>query len=687
MTGTIQIHTHGLWRLRHQIAAITGLEPVRAMPCAPVPGAVAGWGRKSTAERARAAAASLGVPYLAFEDGFLRSLHPGPETPPASLVMDKRGIYYDASGPSDLEHLLENYQFSSSELEEAERVRAKLREYRLSKYNNGLDHAGVIPPGSVLLIDQTRGDASIAGALAEAGTFAEMISQAAMENPRATLFVKLHPEVISGAKQGYLRSLAEINGLKLLGDNLNPWCLLDAKPKVYTVSSQFGFEAVLAGCEVHCFGLPFYAGWGLTRDRIPCSRRNRKRTAAELAAAVYLLYPHYFDQATLEVVDCLTAIRQLGLQRRRFAANTVPSVGYRIAVRKRRALRLLMEGPSAPVRFTGSLKTAERIARTAGARIVAWGSDATANRDRLATEGIGLVSVEDGYVRSVGLGAAFVPPMSFCTDGKGIYYDPSHPSELEDLLQNLELDEHQLMRATRLRRVLTERAITKYNLPEQTLMPRPPPGRKLVLVIGQVADDMSVRLGAPRHYAAEPLSAGGANLALLKAARERHPDAYLVYKPHPDVEAGLCPGIISRENLSKLADCVAARTSITALFQLNPHVETLTSLAGFEALLRNLSVTCHGQPFYAGWGLTEDLEPLPNRRRRLTIDHLVYGALIAYPRYFTPDGQIEITPEQAFDIIERKRREQPNKLKILDSRMKFVFGQLRYRALRLLRFR
>jgi capsular polysaccharide export protein len=529
------------------------------------------------------------------------------------------------------------------------------------------------------------GDASIAGALAKASTFTEMISQAVTENPGAKLFVKLHPEVMTGAKRGYLRSLAETNGLNLLGDNLNPWSLLDAKPKVYTVSSQFGFEAVLADCEVHCFGMPFYAGWGLTRDHKSCARRSRKRSAAELAAAAYLLYPRYFDQATLEPVDCLTAIRQLGLQRQRYAANTVPSVGYRIAFRKRRALRLLLEGPSASVRFTGSLKKAEQIAQATGTRIVAWGSDATANRDRLAAKGISLISVEDGYVRSVGLGAAFVPPMSFCTDRQGIYFDPSRPSELEDLLKRLELDERQMARATNLRRMLSERAITKYNLAEQSLLPAPPTGRKLVLAIGQVADDMSVRLGAPKHHAAELLSAGGANLALLKAVRERHPGAYLMYKPHPDVEAGLCAGGIAPEHLSKLADFVAAKASITSLFQLNPHVETLTSLAGFEALLRNLAVTCHGQPFYAGWGLTEDLEPLPNRQRHLTIDHLVYGALIAYPRYFTPDARLEITPEQALEIIEAKRGKQPSTLQALESRIKSAFGQLRYRAMSLLR--
>jgi capsular polysaccharide export protein len=685
MTGKIQIHTSGLWRLRRQIAAMTGLDPVRAFPFAQTPDAVAGWGRKATAVPARRAAARLGVPYLAFEDGFLRSLHPGPQTFPASIVMDRRGIYYDASEPSDLEDLLEHRQFLSSEMEDAREIMAELRRLRLSKYNHGLDRPGIIPAGSVLLIDQTLGDASVAGALADARTFVQMTEAALAENPGTPVFAKLHPEVMSGVKKGYLRELAAARGIGVLGENLNPWCLLDAGPKVYTVSSQFGFEAILSGCEVHCFGVPFYAGWGLSIDRMRVSRRTRKRNSIELAAAAHVIYPRYFDQATLQPSDVMTAIRQLGAQRTRFVANTAPSVGYRIAWRKRRALRLLLEGPTASMRFIGSLKRAERIAAATGARIVAWGSDATANRGKWSSGGLGVVAIEDGYVRSVGLGAAFVPPLSFCADTSGIYFDPSHPSDLEDLLANLELDAEQRARAAGLRQTLTDQAITKYNLADASSLPRPPEGRDLVLAVGQVADDMSVRLGAPHHYGAEPLSAGGANLALLKAVRARHPNAFLIFKPHPDVEAGLCAGVIDPGTLSKLADFTASGTPITSLFAMRPLVETLTSLAGFEALLRNLKVTCHGQPFYAGWGLTDDLGAPLKRRRNLTLDDLVYGALIAYPRYFTPDGRVEITPEQALEVIVAMRQQRPGLLRALDSRLKRGLGRLRYRSLQFLK--
>ena len=69
--------------------------------------AVLGWGHKTTADKARRYAAEHGLPYIALEDGFMRSLGLGCEgADPLSLVVDRTGIYYDATCPSDLENLL-----------------------------------------------------------------------------------------------------------------------------------------------------------------------------------------------------------------------------------------------------------------------------------------------------------------------------------------------------------------------------------------------------------------------------------------------------------------------------------------------------------------------------------------------------------------------------------------------------
>jgi capsular polysaccharide export protein len=88
------------------------------------------------------------------------------------------------------------------------------------------------------------------------------------------------------------------------------------------------------------------------------------------------------------------------------------------------------------------------------------------------------------------------------------------------------------------------------------------------------------------------------------------------------------------------------------------EVHALTSLTGFEALLRGKTVTCYGQPFYAGWGLTHDLMPLTRRTRRLTLDQLVAGALILYPTYVSRTTGKFTTPERALDELLDWRQQQ-----------------------------
>jgi capsular polysaccharide export protein len=150
------------------------------------------------------------------------------------------------------------------------------------------------------------------------------------------------------------------------------------------------------------------------------------------------------------------------------------------------------------------------------------------------------------------------------------------------------------------------------------------------------------------------------NLALLQAARAANPGAVIVYKPHPDVEAGLRPGVVADEDLARLADVVAHAADPVALIAACDEVWTMTSLLGFEALMRGKPVTCLGTPFYAGWGLTRDLGPVPARRLRKpdgslqprpSLDHLVHAALIAYPRYHDPVTGRPCPPEVAVDRL------------------------------------
>lgn len=256
-----------------------------------------------------------------------------------------------------------------------------------------------------------------------------------------------------------------------------------------------------------------------------------------------------------------------------------------------------------------------------------------------------VVRVEDGFLRSVGLGADLVPPLSLVFDTRGIYFDATICSDLEHILQTASFTDPELTRARRLRERVVATAMTKYNVGGAPWAYAGPP-KRVVLVPGQVEGDASLAFGAPGLRS---------NLALLRAVREANPDMHVLYKPHPDVVAGL-RSAGSDEALAKdYCDEWLVDTPMGALLPLVDEVHVLTSQTGFEALLRGKKVVCYGQPFYAGWGLTTDILPVARRSKKLTLDALVAGALIAYPKYWSVEQKRCTTPEQALDALESRR--------------------------------
>lgn len=264
-----------------------------------------------------------------------------------------------------------------------------------------------------------------------------------------------------------------------------------------------------------------------------------------------------------------------------------------------------------------------------GSTVIVWAAREPAGfAEVMTTHNVRLVRIEDGFLRSVGLGSNHVGAHSLVVDERGIYFDPRAPSALEVLLQQGHFDAALLARAAALRALLVLGGITKYNVGSRTpLVITAAQNQPRLLVPGQVEDDASLRLGAPVLRS---------NLELLQAVRAAHPQAWIVYKPHPDTEAGTRPGAVDDATLLRYADQIVRGVSVTALFPHIDAVHTLTSLVGFEALLRGVAVHCWGLPFYAGWGLTTDHLPHPRRSRRLQLDELVAGVLIRYPLYRHP---------------------------------------------------
>src|ERR1022692_4812116 len=63
-----------------------------------------------------------------------------------------------------------------------------------------------------------------------------------------------------------------------------------------------------------------------------------------------------------------------------------------------------------------------------GSWIVLWGMCPVP--DGISSE-VRVLRLEDGFLRSVGLGADLIRPLSWVVDGRGIYYDATKPSDLE----------------------------------------------------------------------------------------------------------------------------------------------------------------------------------------------------------------------------------------------------------------
>ncbi|WP_069383589.1 capsular polysaccharide biosynthesis protein [Halomonas caseinilytica] len=618
-------------------------------PSARHAGAVAGWGLKPSSRKAREHASRHRLPYVAIEDGFLRSWGLGVEGyPPHSLVVDALGIYYDATRPSTLENLiLAGDALSEAELARARRGIQRLRDLRLSKYNHAPDRRLFEDDRPrVLVVDQTAGDASIAGGLAEADDFERMLDIAQAEHPESEILVKVHPDVIAGKKQGHLLEAGNRPGCRLIGEPLNPWSLLDAVHCVHVVSSQMGFEALMAGKHVVCHGVPFYAGWGLTDDRRHCSRRGAQRSLEQLFAAAYLRYARYANPYTGQATDFEEALELIGDQARQQHRLSGPWVTYGLSSWKRGFVGDFL-GDRADVRHLRHDRPPEDASRDE--RILCWASrlDAAAE-ERCRARGHTLWRMEDGFLRSIGLGVDLARPLSLVLDPLGIHYDANRQSELERLLNETTFSPALLQRAARLRERLVALRLSKYNVPGARRLQRPE-GRRLLLVPGQVESDASIAHGTFDIRT---------NSALLAAVRQANPDAHILYKPHPDVVTGARLGALSRDD-ERLYDLEVGDVDIVDLLDMVDEVHTMSSLAGFEALLRGRRVVTYGMPFYAGWGLTEDRHTCARRRRALDLDALVAATLILYPLYVDPGSRRLCNAETVVALLEQRRAEHP----------------------------
>lgn len=622
--------------------------------------AIAGWGYRPTTIKARSYAEKNSLIFISLEDGFLRSIGLGLDGyPPLSLIADEIGIYYDSRTPSKLENLIKNKILLKKHNKDAVLAMELIKNFELTKYNHAANFCGFNELSKeknekVLVVDQTLGDMAVQLGGANKETFSIMLETAIKENPDSTIYVKTHTDVINKHKKGYLTNIS-IPNVILFNEDVNSISLLKKVDKVYVVTSHMGFEALLIGKPVITFGLPWYAGWGVTDDRnekINDLKRNDRRTHAsilELFTAAYVLYCNYINPYTgkqgtiFDVINYLNKIKFLNNKLR----GTINLIGF--SFWKKRVLLPYLQLPSIKLsyhsinQFIKIVNDRNQKLKIQNQKLLIWGQ----GKKKLLSfiNDLNPIRMEDGFVRSLGLGSNLNMPYSLVIDELGIYFNSNNISELEFLLANKQLTKAQIQKGQNIRYLLIKTRLGKYNV-GQNMKIRPDNDKKVILIPGQVEDDASILYGSPIIKT---------NIDLIKIVRKNNPNDYIIYKPHPDVLSGNRKGMVDSTEINKYVDKIIEFVDIIDCIEQIDEIHTMTSLAGFEALIRGKKVICYGQPFYSSWGLTIDKYPVSRRVRKLTLDELIYIVMYEYAVYIHPDSFEFTEPEILINYINTKK--------------------------------
>ena len=636
----LAVTSPGLWAQRHEIATILDAD-IRLFP-AVLPFAVdgfVGWGGRASGVRARRLGRRFDKQVVTLEDGFLKSYAPGKTEPAHSYVVDRSGIYFDATRPSDLAALIEQ-GVSQEQSGRALSILNVIRRHRLSKYNNSplrpLAESG-LPSGKpfVLVIDQVAGDASIAGALADEPRFGAMLEHARDHYPDAVIAARTHPA--AGDRSPVINAARRLGIEISVPGRMNPWPLIEEADAVYTVSSHLGFEALMAQTTVHAFGVTYYSHRGLTVDHCKAPAPRPPATLEQVFHAAYIGYSSYLDLHDRRPVEIERALDQILAVREQRNQITRRVYTGGLSPWKKRALDPFVVGPQGRAVHCASLKQAVRQAGENGGQVALWGTS------KPMPASVPAVRFEDGFIRSRGLGANLALPSSLAMDWDHVYYDARGESRLEHIIAHHDFPPELVERASRLIELIVEKGVSKYNVGDAVAFPSVEAGRLKVLVPGQVEKDASIRYGSPDIKT---------NRGLVAAVRALYPDAYIAYKEHPDVTSGMRSG----GEVPDAADTIVREGDIKHWIAWCDRVETMTSLAGFEALIRDKPVGVHGIPFYAGWGLTDDRMPVPRRTRRIGVEMLAAAALILYPFYVHPLSGMPCRVEDLVEEIALRRQ-------------------------------
>jgi capsular polysaccharide export protein len=595
------------------------------------------WGiGKETNKEAEKEAISKNIPLIRLEDGLIRSF--SSKEPTYSLYKSNDGIYYDYTNNSNVEMLLNsNWQPTVEDISQYNLVLEMIKKYNISKYN---EHPNIPinyfskSKKNMLLVDQTFNDHSVLFGNANEKSFLNMINYALKHSNEYNIYVKIHPEVLSGKKIGYLfniinsLSLEEQKFIHIISGNYNVPSCFEYIDQVLVVTSQVGFDALLRNKQVVCFGSPFYSNWGITTDMIKGKPRNKSRGIQDIFIAMMFYYTSYINPFTNKKGSLLDLVEYISLQKRHYNEKEVTF--YKTKLWKRSILEKFLSTSKEHTNFVSTINDADRFKNL----VSTWGYKSFSDIKNVKFK----CCIEDGFIRSAGLGSNIEDPLSLVVDYSGIYFNPNTESDLEKILNYEQFPLYEIKQAQKVINELFNKKITKYNVGIEAKnlaqIKIKHPKEKIILAPGQVEDDASIILGTNEV---------NTNYKLLKAIAENNPNSVIIYKPHPDILVGNRQGDILEADFNNLKSSypqvyfyTEKYANIIDCFNISDEVHVMTSTSGLEAILRNKKVVTYGLPFYGGYGLTIDMEVYPRPRRNLTKEELILGCYLLYPRYLLP---------------------------------------------------
>ncbi|MCJ8311398.1 MAG: capsular polysaccharide biosynthesis protein [Saccharospirillaceae bacterium] len=536
----------------------------------------------------------------------------------------------------------------------------------------------------VLLIDQTFADQSITSGGANQDCFLWMLLDALYLYPNSKIIIRTHPDVKAGKKTGCFKAdwLKLSDRIELNDKPINAIDLIEPALAVFCVTSQMGFESILQNKKVFTYSTAFYTGLGLTQDRIhflshlsaaaqiqyfddigfnystnnslinisqfeglfECHQTKRnirlsdywlsldlvaKKTALFYAAMIR--YPTYVHPDTQTICSLNELLNWFKVQQHFKLETQHPIVLFGFSLWKKWFIPAYIPFKHRHnLIFVSTHNALQKQLKTGCDVVITWGAVRAESVSKLL-EHQTLYCVEDGFIRSQGLGVDLKRPSSLCFDDLSIYYNSLKPSRLNSILQNSKplIDTNKQVRY--LINAINSNGLSKYNVGqpldceiESAINRAKGESKEIILIPGQVMGDASLKYGT---------GVIDSNIKLIKQVKQDYPDAFIIYKPHPDVFASKKGDFTELSVAYKNCSLVLNQQDIALLY---PHIGrlcTMTSLSGFEALLRGIKVDCYGKPFYSGWGLTLDHHTISDRTNTLSIEQLVAATLITYPLY------------------------------------------------------